>query len=98
MCDAIDRMKTRKASDHDGLVAEHFIPARDMLAPFQVHIFNRALCEGFLAAWRENTIVPILKSEAPMDLGNYRAIMISHTLAKMYASILEHERSRWAEA
>ena len=29
--------------------------------------------------------------------GNYRTIMIGHTLAKLYASILEQQLSRWAE-
>ena len=29
--------------------------------------------------------------------GNYRTIMVGHTLAKLYASILEQQLSRWAE-
>ena len=29
--------------------------------------------------------------------GNYRTIMIGHTLAKLYASILEQQLSRWAK-
>ena len=32
-----------------------------------------------------------------MMLGNYRTIMIGHTLAKLYASILEQQLSTWAE-
>ena len=29
--------------------------------------------------------------------GNYRTIMIGHTVAKLYASVLEQQLSRWAE-
>ena len=42
---AIDRMRTRRAYDHDGLVAKHFINARDMLLEVML---NQAMCEGFL--------------------------------------------------
>ena len=31
-----------------------------------------------------------------MELGNYRTIMVRHTLARLYASI-EQQLSRWAE-
>ena len=94
---AIDRMKAGRACDHDGLVAEHFMHARDMLAEFLAWMFNRAMYEGFPDTWSMSTIVPIFKSGDPMLPGNYRTIMVGHTLAKIYASIIEHELSRWAE-
>ncbi|MCO5586843.1 hypothetical protein L7F22_040788 [Adiantum nelumboides] len=45
---AIDRMRTGRAYDHDGLVAEHFIHARDTLVEVLAVLFNRAMCEGLL--------------------------------------------------
>ena len=37
---AIDRMRTGRAYDHDSLVAEHFMHARDMLAKLSTVMFN----------------------------------------------------------
>eukprot|EP00250_Pteridium_aquilinum_P021770 c25217_g4_i1 orf=6-257(-) len=82
-------MRTRRTYDHDGLVAEHFIHARDMLAELLAVVFNRAMCEGLPDSWSLSTIVPIFKARDPMELGNYRTIMIGHTLARLYASILQ---------
>ena len=88
---AIDRMKTRRSYDHEGLVAEHFIHAKDILAGLITIMFNRAMSEGFPDTWSTSTIVPIFKSGHPMILGDYRTIMVGHTLAKLYASILEQQ-------
>ena len=41
-----DRMRTGRAYDHEGLVAEHFMHARDMLVELLAVMFNRAMCEG----------------------------------------------------
>ncbi|MCO5563391.1 hypothetical protein L7F22_017032 [Adiantum nelumboides] len=43
------------------------------------------------------TIVPIFKAGDPTVPGNYRTIMVGHTLARLYASILEQQLSSWAE-
>ena len=48
---AIDWLQFGKAQDHDGLVGEHFIYARDTLLPLRAHIFNKAMCKGFLTRW-----------------------------------------------
>ncbi|MCO5608057.1 hypothetical protein L7F22_062262 [Adiantum nelumboides] len=42
-------------------------------------------------------IVPIHKSGDPLNPGNYRTIMIGHTLAKLYGGVLEAELSSYAE-
>lgn len=95
--EAIDRLHNGRAQDHEGLVAEHFIHARDTIAPILAWMFNRAMCEGFPSSWSDHTIVPLLKSGDPMMPTNYRTIMIGHCLAKIYGSILEHELSSWTE-
>lgn len=94
---AIDRMKTRRAYDHDGLVAEHLIHARDLLSEVLARLFNRVMYEGLPDSWRLSTIVPIFKSGDPMIPGNYRTIMVGHTLTRLYASILEQRLNGWAE-
>ena len=90
-------MKTRRSYDHAGLVAEHFIHAKDIITRLIRVMFNRALNEGFPDTWSLSTIIPIFKSGDPMKPGNYHTIMIGHILAKLYASILEQQLSRWAE-
>ncbi|MCO5577074.1 hypothetical protein L7F22_030896 [Adiantum nelumboides] len=94
---AIDRMRTGRAYDHYNLVEEHFIHARDLLAELIAVMFNCAMCEGLLDTWSLSTIVPIFKSGDPMQPDNYHTIMIGHTLARLYASILEQQLSRWAQ-
>ncbi|RYA67317.1 hypothetical protein DD598_28790, partial [Enterobacter cloacae complex sp. 2DZ2F16B1] len=89
---AIDRMRTRRAYDHDGLVAEHFTHVKDLLAELLAMMFNRSMCEDLPNTWSLSTIVAIFKSGDPMEPRNYRTIMIGHTLARLYASILEQQR------
>lgn len=48
MCNPIDKIKTGKASNHDGLVAYHFIYVKYILPPLLMHMFNMAICEGLL--------------------------------------------------
>ena len=62
---AIDRMKTRRAYDHDGLVGEHVIHARDLLSEVLAQLFNRVMCEGLPDSWRLSTIVPFSSRETP---------------------------------
>lgn len=91
---AIDTQSTRRSPNHDGLGVEHFIHARHMIANSLVLMFDRAMCVGFLESWSTSTIVPILKSADPSLSTDYRTIVIGHSLAKLYASVLEHEPSK----
>ncbi|MCO5577030.1 hypothetical protein L7F22_030852 [Adiantum nelumboides] len=94
---SIARMRTGSAYDHIGLVAEHFIHARDTLVEVLAVLFNRAMCEGLPETWRLSTIVPSFKAGDPIVPKNYHTIMVGHTLARLYASILEQQLSSWAE-
>ena len=94
---AIDKMRTRRAYDHDGLVAEHLIHARDLLSEVLAWLFNRVMCEGLPRSWSSSTIVPLFKAGDPTVPRNYRTIMVGHTLARLFASILEQQLSKWAE-
>ena len=58
---AIDKMKTQRAYDHEGPVAEHFISAKDIITGLITDMFNRALSEGFPDTWSLSTIIPIFK-------------------------------------
>ncbi|MCO5594042.1 hypothetical protein L7F22_048062 [Adiantum nelumboides] len=56
-----------------------------------------ALAEGLSTEWSMHTIAPIHKSGDLLDPGNYRTMMIGHTLAKLYGAVLEKESSSYAE-
>ena len=95
---AIPRLQHRRSADHHtGLQSEHLIYAADTLAPLIARLFNRAMVEGFPQEWTRHIIVPIHKSGDALDPGNYRTIMIGHTMAKLYGAILEVELSSSAE-
>ena len=78
-------------------MAEHLIHAKDILTGFIAVMLDRATREGFVETWSTSTIIPIFKASDPLMPGNYRTIMVGHTLAQLYASILEQQLSRWAE-
>ena len=59
----------RRAYDHDGLVAKHFVPTKDSLAKPLESCFNQAMCDFFPDTWTMSTIVPIFKSKDAMELG-----------------------------
>ena len=65
-----------------------------MLEEFLALMLNRAMCEGFPDTWSMSTVVPIFKAGDPMQPGNYRTIMVGHTLARLYASILEQRAAQ----
>ncbi|MCO5584754.1 hypothetical protein L7F22_038686 [Adiantum nelumboides] len=91
---AIRRLQHGRSTDHTGIQSEHL----NYTAPFIALLFNRALAEGLPAEWGMHTIVPIHKSGDLLDPGNYRTIMIGHTLAKLYGAVLEAELSSYAES
>ena len=59
-------MKSRKSYDHEGLVAEHLIHAKDILIGLISMMFNRATREGFPETWSTSTIIPIFKAGDPL--------------------------------
>ncbi|MCO5564505.1 hypothetical protein L7F22_018166 [Adiantum nelumboides] len=95
---AIRRLQHGRSTDHTGIQSEHLIYVAATLAPFIALLFNRALAEGLPTEWSMHTIVPIHKSGDLLDPGNYRTIMIGHTLAKLYGAVLEAELSSYAES
>jgi hypothetical protein len=64
-----------------------------------IHKFsNLAIKQGFPKPWTKSLIVPIFKSGDKSNPSNYRTIMISPILSKLYGSILENKVSIWLES
>ena len=67
------------------------------MGPILANLFNEAVCYEFPKSQTLNTITPIHKARDPMDLKNYKTIMIGHVMSKIYASVLDGEVSARAE-
>lgn len=64
----------------------------------QIHnLLNFAVTHGIPKLWMQRLIVPIFKSGDKNVPSNYRTIMISHILVKLYGMILEKNISTWLE-
>jgi hypothetical protein len=57
-----------------------------------------SISQGFPKPWTQSLIVPIFKNGDRNILSNYRTIMISPILAKLYGIILEKKISLWLES
>lgn len=79
------RLGLGRSHYHNGLVAEHFVHARNMIAYLLAFMFSRAMCEGFQETWSISMVVPILKLGDWSLPTNYRTILVGHMLAKLYA-------------
>jgi hypothetical protein len=61
-------------------------------------LFNLAVKQGFSKTLTQSLIVPIFKNGDRNIPSNYRTIMISPILAKLYGIILEKKISLWLES
>ena len=61
-------------------------------------ITEQAIKQGFSNDWLMNWIKPIFKFGDKNQVSNYRTIMVSSTMAKLYSTIMEQTISTWAES
>jgi hypothetical protein len=78
-----------KAKDIEGYQDEIFKIGGPILIPHIHKLFNLAVKQGFPKPWTQSLIVPIFKNGDRNIPSNYRTIMISPILAKLYKIILE---------
>jgi hypothetical protein len=55
------------------------------LIDYLINLFNQVVCSRF--AWSHHSVHPIYKSSSTKDPKNYPAIMVGHTLSKLYATV-----------
>ena len=91
-------MANGKAKDIEGYQAEILKIGGPVLIPHIHKLFNQAIKQGFLKPWTRSLIIPIFKSGDTNNPSNYRTIMISPLLAKLYGIILERKLSIWLES
>jgi hypothetical protein len=86
-------LRTLKATKMKFLKSEGLI-----LIPHIHKLFNLVVKQGFPKPWMKSLIVPIFKNGDRNIPSNYRTIMISPILAKLYGIILEKKISLWLES
>lgn len=69
-----------------------------VLIPYIHKLFNQAVKRGFPKPWIQSLIIPIFKSGDTNNPSEYRKIMMSPLLAKLYGIILERKLSIWHES
>ena len=87
--DTIKDLKIGKATFLDELSNELFKFTFDTLCRPLLHLFNMILSMGdFLSPWSEGLIVPIHKKNDRLCVDNYRGIIISSCIGKVFIKIL----------
>jgi hypothetical protein len=94
----VKQLANGKAKDIEGYQAEIFKIRGPILIPHIHKLFNLAVKQGFPKPWTQSLIVPIFKNGDRNIPSNYRTIMISPILAKLYGIILENKISFWLES
>ena len=61
-------------------------------------IIEQAIKQGFPNDWLMNLIKPIFKARDKNQVSNYRTIMVSSTIAKLYNTIMKQKMSTWVES
>lgn len=97
--EAIERLNRGKASGTDGLTAEMFIAAKDVLAARLTEDFSQfwptgpevnfdTQCEVF-AGWQHAEVVTLFKGKgSKLDPGAYRGIFLLETAGKILSSVI----------
>jgi hypothetical protein len=86
-----------KDKDIEGYQAEILKIRGPILIPHIHKLFNLSIRQGFPKTWNQSLIVPIFKRRDKRNPSNYRTIIISPILTKLYGSILEKKIDAWIE-
>ena len=92
----VKRLANRKDKDIKGYQDEILKVGGPIIIPHMHNLFNLAIKQGFPKPWTQSLILPIFKSGDKSNPFNYRTIIISLILAKLYISILEKKNQHMA--
>jgi len=91
-------LENGKAKDIEEYQAEILKIGGTVLVPHIHKLFNVVVTQGFLIPLTQSVIIPIFKSSDKNNPSNYRTMMISPLLAKLYGIILEKKITVWRES
>ena len=91
----VKRLENGKDKEIEGYQAEILKIGGHVLSPYIHKLFTVVVKQVFPTPWTQSLIIPIFKSADKNDPSNYRTIMISPLLAKLYGIILEKKINEW---
>jgi hypothetical protein len=91
------RLANGKTKDIEGYQAKILKIGGPIDIPHIHKLFNLTINHGFPKPSMQSLIVPIIKSGDKNNLSNFRAIMISPILTKLYRIVLENNIRIWIE-
>ena len=88
---AIEKMKTGKSADSNGICAEHFKYGADEIVPVIVNIINKIFRDlDIPEKLKSRVVTPVLKPNKDERYPeNYRGITVANTLSTIVESILK---------
>ena len=89
---SINKLANGKAKYIEWYHVEILKMGRFILISYLHKLLNLVVTHGFPQIWTQSLIVPIFKNGDKSIPSNYRIIMISHILAKLYGLILEKKK------
>lgn len=95
---ALNKMANGKACDTLQLNTEMLKWTTKETKLCMLQVLHHAFAHGFPHEWQENWIQPLFKGGDRNLLTNYRTIMVSSAMAKLFSTILEMQLSKWAES
>lgn len=93
----LKKMARGTAFDHMHMGAELLKWTRDRAREWLSYILTHALHHGFPPKGQENWVQTLFKGGDKNSVTNYRTMMLSSTLAKLFSIVLETKISTWAQ-
>lgn len=96
--EGIKGLKCGKSSSQDMVLNEMLKAGGEALLPLLMKLFNKAFLSGsFPKLWSQGIIAPIFKKGNRNEPGNYRAVVVSSNLGKLYCTVLNNRLRKFCE-
>ncbi len=94
----LQKMKRDKAAGHDAVISEMILDGGSCLHECILAMFNRMLQGEFPKALSVGLITAVFKKGDAYDMGNYRGITVTPSLAKLFAMLLKNRITEYMES
>ena len=91
----VKQLANGKDKDIEGYQVELFKMRGSILIHHIHKLFNLAVKQGFPKPWTQSLIVPIFKNADRNNPSNYRTIMVSPILSKLYREVFWKRREAY---
>ena len=87
---AMENLKSNSAPGIDAIPPNFVKMAKMLLTPLLTKLYNKCLIQEFFPdVFKVNQVIPISKTAAPKELGDFRPISLLNIFAKIFEKILK---------